>query len=81
MPRKNAATIVRFEWANVAPDPVQYKPYNPELIPDAVYVEVEVPSDYVVSAAKDKTVLTPEGMAYACKQIAKAIFRAHNDQL
>ena len=83
MPKKAAEdkVAVHFEWTNVAPDPVQYKPYNPEFAPAEVYIEIEVPSGYVVSATTAKTVLTPDGMAYACKEIAKSIFRAHNGQV
>ena len=82
MPKKSdpEPTVVTLQWMSVAPDPVQYKPYNPVFSPVELYVQVEVPDQYVLSD-EDETVLTPEGAAYVSKQLAKAIMSAHQDQL
>ena len=72
------AVYLRVE--RIAPDPIQYKPYNPVLEPMAtqpVYVRVMVPASSVVSGKDqmepDGLVLTPKGLAHMCGEIAKGI--------
>lgn len=73
--------LIRFPWTTVAPDPVQYKPYNPIFTLDGIYVEIPVPVRFVVEQKGAKTVLTPDGVAYCCKQLATSIQRGHQGSL
>lgn len=76
---------IPFLWVSASPDPVQYKPYNPQFEPMNVIVRVPVPARFVLDKRKigDETYyeLTPNGMAYASKELAKAVMRGHSDDL
>ena len=71
-------TKLLFKWTNVKPDPLPYKPYSPELEPVALYVEVNIPSQYVKSDDNSSIIITPRGMAYAIKKLASAIRNIQN---
>ena len=76
---------VWFVWEGVEPDPIQYKPYSPSFRPDALAVQLNVPTKFVVATSEDEiqfdddgknyTVLTPEGMAWCCEQLSTGIIR------
>ncbi len=73
------AVYLRLE--RIAPDPVQYKPYNPVLEPivtQPIYVRVMVPAASVVSGEDQPKptkgiVLTSKGLAHMCGEIAQGI--------
>jgi len=69
---------IRLE--SIAPDPVQYKPYNPRLEPmvtQPIYVKVMVPAESVVDGQgyppEDGIILTPKGLAIICAEVAGGI--------
>ena len=70
-------TKLLFEWTNVKPDPIQFKPYSPEFAPVGIYVEVEIPNRYLINSDQI-TVITPRGMAYAISKLARAIRNIQN---
>lgn len=90
---KEEFVAVPFEWTFVSPDPVQYKPYNPQFRPLGMIVwvriptrllEEDVPTKPSIKIVAGDTVgvttlvhLTPKAMAYACKQLASAVMSAH----
>lgn len=81
MPEKieNDFVTVEFVWSQANPDPLQYKPYNPTLLPKDVCVSVQVPRKYVIKS-EGGIVLTPEGLGYVCKQIAVGISTAYREE-
>lgn len=66
-------TKVLFEWVNVKPDSLPFKPYSPELHPVNIFVEVEIPNRYIKSTDDNRTIITPRGMAYATKKLVRSI--------
>lgn len=66
---------VYFEWTVARPDPTSYKQLAPEFHPLNQAIAVEVPTRYFLSYDQEShsAVLTPEGMAYASRQINLAI--------
>lgn len=80
---------VLFNWASCSPDPVQYKPLNPTLTPLGYTVVVLVPDTekYIYESTTEeetekKTVitLTPYGMAYCLRELAKAIGETYYEE-
>lgn len=64
-----------MEWTQCNTDPTSYKQLSPTLHPLNMQVKVDVPQRMFVSYDENAQagVLTPEGMAYASRQIAIAI--------
>lgn len=82
MPEKPSEKTVTLylRWSQSVIDPVQYKPLAPTLEPQDTYIAIEVPIKYVVKVPQkdlptytDAMVLTPEGMAWVSREIAKTI--------
>ena len=74
---------VQFNWTTSTIDPAQFKPWMPTLTPIGLIIEVEIPNKpkYVIQAIDvGITILTPEGMAYASKQISTAIAKLHSEE-
>jgi hypothetical protein len=74
---------IQFNWISNTTDPIQYKPLSPTLAPIGLIVEVEIPNKpkYVIQAIDAGiTILTPEGMTYALKQISTAIAKSYSEK-
>jgi hypothetical protein len=74
--------VIYLRVESIRPDPIQYKPYSPTLVPVddlPVYVKIEVPKEMVVhypgsvSFPAQCIVLTPEGLAKMMGEIASSI--------
>lgn len=72
---------IQMAWTQCNTDPIQYKPLSPTLIPMQTWIEVEIPNDpkYVVKLDIGVTILTPDGMALAMQNIAKAIRATYSE--
>lgn len=82
---ESKTTRIVLKWANVSPDPNQYKPYNPHFEPVNTYVEIDVPYEeggrVLVKAVKQEMdILTPDGMAWICKNLSASLRRAWTTQ-
>jgi hypothetical protein len=66
---------IYFEWVAARPDPTSYKQLAPEFHPMGLQIAVDVPIRFFVTYDVDshQGILTPEGMAYATRQINLAI--------
>jgi len=67
-----------------APDPVQFKPYNPSLRAVAgttLLVRLSCPSRWVAGFDDTTIALTTRGAAYVMKQMATAISWMHSQDL
>lgn len=83
---KTETLPMRFIWKSCSPDPVQYKPNNPTLEPVDMQVDVRIPDDEkyiaerrVVESITNIVALTPLGMAYAMREVAKAIKQTYDE--
>lgn len=91
MPKKTATTftphvtndILYFYMplASLAPDSLQYKPYNPVLRSSEtreVLVELSCPIRWVANHTEKVVALKPRGMAFVAKQVATALAYIHS---
>ena len=56
--------IVYVKWSKFNADPRQYKPSNPEFVPENVSVAIQVPVQYVWDTNGSEVILTPEGVRF-----------------
>ena len=77
----NKTVKIRMAWTQCNTDPIQYKPLSPTLVPQDVFVEVEIPNEprYVVYVDGKNLTLTPDGMALAMQNLAKAIRATYSE--
>lgn len=78
----NKTVKIRMAWIQCNTDPIQYKPLSPTLVPQDVFIEVEIPNEtrYVVGSPDGKVLtLTPDGMALAMQNLAKAIRATYSE--
>lgn len=74
---------VALVWEQSVIDPLQYKPLAPLLKPIQAVVIVQVPERMLITESDtieldpDYVYLTPEGLAYASREIAKAIHKTY----
>lgn len=73
---------ILLEWVTCNADPTSYKQLSPSLHPLNIQIQVEVPVTMFVSYDADLKggVLTPEGMAYASREITKAITKIYSTE-
>jgi len=70
-----------FVWEQSIIDPTQYKPLMPTLKPIGIIVRVQIPEKFVeLEESEDITIISPEGLAYASKQIAIAIKKSYEEK-
>lgn len=70
-----------LQWVESVIDPMQYKPNMPKIAPVKTFIQVEIPCEYVVQQTEDGTTyLTPKGMAYASKQISRAMSKIYEEE-
>jgi len=53
--------VVRLQVLTIAPDPVQYKPYNPTFGGDNLYIEVPVDEDDIEILPDERVVISMRG--------------------
>jgi hypothetical protein len=72
---------ISMKWTQCNTDPIQYKPLSPTLLPENVWIEVEIPDNpkYVVRVTDKDVILTPDGMALAMQNLAKAIRATYSE--
>lgn len=69
-------TKVLFKWSTMHTDPTPYKAFASELLPQEVYIGIEVPNRFILSSTLNSenystdTILTPTGYAYVQQLIA-----------
>jgi hypothetical protein len=70
---------IYMEWTGCNTDPTSYKVLSPNLHPLDLRVAIEVPVKYFKDYDVDSHsgTLTPDGMAFASRQIALAITRIY----
>ena len=67
-------TKIEIPWSSISPDPVQYKPYAPRFDLKNIFVEVEVPTEYILRKfTNGKFVFKPEAVPYIAHQLSLAI--------
>jgi hypothetical protein len=81
-------TSINFKVDSLTPDRTTYKQYSIRFADEGIYVQLNVPSDYVVKFTKgalvggaDEIVLTPNGIAWVADQLATAIDKIHEKQM
>jgi hypothetical protein len=74
-------TKIDFLIESLMPDRTTYKQYSIKFAGTGIFVQVEVPNDYIVTHNLDITVLTPAGLAWVADQLATAIDNIHAKQL
>src|SRR3990172_12086072 len=63
-------TKILFKWSMCRTDPTPYKAFSSELVPQEVFIEVEVPNRFIINSnlgednISTETILTPTGYAY-----------------
>lgn len=87
---------VRLQLVEVRPDPIQFKPYSPAFAPERLFLDVDIPSAYVVTevsssstskveggavVATTDTVLTMEGFQYLLQVLADGVADMHSNRL
>lgn len=80
---KEPMVTIEMPLKEISPDPIQFKPYFPHIAPTNVMVSVSVPQSEVTINGSGKSrvyVLTPRGVALACKQVATAIANVYQEQ-
>ena len=72
---------IRFTWSEARPDPAQFKPMQPTLLPINVQVEICVPASTVIKLDEEGGViiLTPYGLAFALKQLLVEMRKTYSE--
>ena len=77
-------TKILFRWSTMHTDPTPYKVFASELLPQEVFIEVEVPNRYIVNSnlgednISTETILTPAGYAYVQRVIAAELKQSYD---
>lgn len=80
---EGARISIAFKWSEARTDPIDFKPYSPLLIPQDIFIVVEVPEKLVISCQTDSeglaisAVLTLEGYSYVQHKLSLAIKKAY----
>ena len=78
-------TKVMFRWSTMHTDPTPYKVFASELLPQEVFIGVEVPNRFILSSTlnsddySSETVLTPAGYAYVQRLIAEELKKSYDE--
>ncbi len=90
------ASTIRLKLVELRPDPLQYKPYSPTLVPDEVYLDVELPKGMVTEREELKQmtssgpsgvrvvipqVITLDGYKYLMALLADAVVEMHDERM
>lgn len=79
------STKVLFKWSTMHTDPTPYKVFASELLPQEVFIGVEVPNRFILSSTlnsenySDETILTPAGYAYVQRLIAEELKKSYDE--
>lgn len=74
---------IAFKWSEARTDPIDFKPYSPLLLPQDIFIIVEVPESLVLAydtaenGFATKAVLSLEGYAYVQHKLSLAIKKAY----
>lgn len=78
---KSDYETIRIRMDSMMPDRTNYKQYMLHFALDNVYVEFDVPKEYIVSNENDIVVLTPEGAVFVANLMATKIDELHQSYL
>lgn len=70
---------VKFKWLSSGVDPIQFKPFGNQFTPQEVYIQIDLPIKYVLSKEGEELIISPEGMAWACHAMAKAVSKSYSE--
>jgi len=79
------STKVLFKWSTMHTDPTPYKAFASELLPQEVYIGIEIPNRFILSSTlnsenySDETILTPAGYAYVQRLIAEELKKTYDE--
>lgn len=83
-PEYEGATVrIVFKWTEAHNDPIDFKPYSPLLIPQDIFIVVDVPEPLVISHQEDSeglaidAVLSLEGYIFVQHKLSLAIKKAY----
>lgn len=74
---------IAFKWTESHADPIDFKPYSPLLIPQDIFIIVEVPEPLVLAydtaenGFATKAILSLEGYSYVQHKLSLAIKKAY----
>ncbi len=71
-------TTVRMRLDEVSSSREQFKPYGYKLTSENVFVDISVPSEFVIEDTTKNIVLNEDGMAYVLGTVATAIEKMHD---
>lgn len=71
--------MIRLKVQTIAPDPVQYKPYNPVFEADGLYLEVPVNGEIIREG--DRVILDIEGFKSLLINLDNMIDDAHQTRI
>lgn len=77
-------TKVLFRWSTMHTDPSPYKVFSSELLPQEVYIGIEIPNRFILDSSLGEdnfstdTVLTPAGYAYVQRLIAEELKKTYD---
>lgn len=80
---EGARISIAFKWSEARTDPIDFKPYSPLLLPQDIFIVVEVPEKLVISCdPSDEGIcsnafLTLEGYSYVQHKLSLAIKKAY----
>jgi hypothetical protein len=82
-----STTQVLFKWVSALNDPIQYKPQSGTLIPQEVFIAVDVPNKYILERTvkegtadmADNVLLTLAGYAWVQNTIAATLLKSYEE--
>lgn len=75
-----AKKIIRLKVETIAPDPNQYKPLSPVLVPDNLYLQVSIPKEEVIGVNEGgEMTITLDGFKALLKEVSHKLYETHEE--
>ena len=80
-------TQILFKWASSLNDPIQYKPQSGTLVPQEVFIAVDVPNKYILHVLyqqgtadiAESCILTLDGYAWVQNTISAKLLKSYTE--
>ena len=80
-------TQILFKWASSLNDPIQYKPQSGTLVPQEVFVSINVPNKYIthvtyhegIDDIAESCILTLDGYAWVQNTISAKLLKSYTE--